>query len=186
MSRHPRAAHAIGMSDGDGSARDVQPLVRNAEPVSAVEDLTGERLVQLPEIDIVDLQSMYLEQLWYREDGTDPHFIGIAPRHRHAPIGAKRLQAAPAGFLCAHEHHGRGAIGELAAVAGRDRPAGLQHLATRVGGRQAGYRLRGRAGTHSLILSEPHLTKAGFARRLVCDDHPARERYDLIAAQTGT
>src|SRR5260370_24618831 len=147
MSRHPRAAHAIGMSDGVGSARDVQPLFRNAEPVRAVEDLTGERLVQLPEIDIVDLQSMYLEELWYREDGTDPHFIGIAPRHRHASIGAKRLQAAPAGLLCAHEHHGRGAIGELAAVAGRDRPVGPQHLATLICGPQSRDRLSGHAWT---------------------------------------
>ena len=34
---HARAGHAVGMADGDRAAVDVEPLVRNAEPVAAIE-----------------------------------------------------------------------------------------------------------------------------------------------------
>src|SRR5437868_3368731 len=42
-----RAAHAVGMAERDGAAVDVEPVVRDADLVAAVEHLHGERFVQL-------------------------------------------------------------------------------------------------------------------------------------------
>src|SRR6266581_4543250 len=39
----PRPGHAIGVAEGDRAAVDVQALVRDAEPVAAVNDLHRER-----------------------------------------------------------------------------------------------------------------------------------------------
>src|SRR5262245_14454313 len=50
---HPRAAHAVGVADRDGAAVDVEPLHRDAEPVATVDHLHRERLVELPEADVV-------------------------------------------------------------------------------------------------------------------------------------
>src|ERR1700738_1527398 len=44
-------ADAIGMTHGNGTAVDVQPLIGNAQLISAIEDLAGERFVQFPQID---------------------------------------------------------------------------------------------------------------------------------------
>ena len=53
MTREPLPAHAEWMADRDGAAIDVEALVGNAEPVAAIEDLHGERLVELPEPDVL-------------------------------------------------------------------------------------------------------------------------------------
>src|SRR5581483_954353 len=58
----PRSGHAVGMADRDRSAVDVQFFRVDAELVAAVDDLDGECFVQLPEIDVADLESMTLEQ----------------------------------------------------------------------------------------------------------------------------
>src|SRR5689334_13966160 len=41
---HPRPAHAVGMPDRDRAAIDVESVVRDAEPVAAIDHLAGERL----------------------------------------------------------------------------------------------------------------------------------------------
>ena len=48
------AADAVGMADGDRAAVDVEPVHRDAERVGAIEHLHRERLVQLPQVDVVD------------------------------------------------------------------------------------------------------------------------------------
>src|SRR5205085_1628855 len=58
MSDEPRAAHAERMPDRDRAAVHVEPFLRNAEAVAAMEDLHGERLVELPEPDVVDAQAV--------------------------------------------------------------------------------------------------------------------------------
>src|SRR5262249_38234953 len=55
---HARAAHAVGMADRNRAAVDVENLLRNAEAVAAVERLARERLVQLPQIDVIHLQAL--------------------------------------------------------------------------------------------------------------------------------
>src|SRR5881296_3502762 len=68
---HARAAHAVRMADGDRAAVDVELLHRDAELVAAVDDLHGERLVQLPEIDLIHSEAEALEESRHGEDGPD-------------------------------------------------------------------------------------------------------------------
>src|SRR3546814_2320526 len=96
---HAGTGHAVGMADGDGAAVDVQPVVRDAELVAAVEHLDGEGLVQLPQADVVDPQAVALEQLRYREDRADAHVFRLAAGDGPSAIGAETLQPAATCFL---------------------------------------------------------------------------------------
>src|SRR5207237_4323718 len=100
---HARAGHAIRMADRDRAAIDVELVVRDAEPVAAVKHLHREGLVQLPEIDVVDLEAVLREQLWHREERSDPHLVRGAAGHRDAAINAERLEAAALGLLRLHQ-----------------------------------------------------------------------------------
>src|SRR6185437_11068603 len=62
-----RAGHAEGMADGDRAAIDVVLGRIDVELVAAVEALRGERLVQLPQVDVLDLEIEALEQARHRE-----------------------------------------------------------------------------------------------------------------------
>src|SRR5579863_3888017 len=57
-----RAGHAVGMTDRDGPARDVEPVVGDAKRVTAIKNLRGKSLVQFPDADIVDRQPVPFEQ----------------------------------------------------------------------------------------------------------------------------
>src|SRR5438093_3346663 len=61
MAGHPRSGHAVGMTDCDRSAIDVKLFRVNPELVAAIDHLHRKRLIQLPQIDIIDLKSMTLE-----------------------------------------------------------------------------------------------------------------------------
>src|SRR5439155_23456541 len=89
----PRAGHTERMPDRDRAAVDVEPLGIDAEPVAAVDHLDGERLVQLPEIDVLDLETVPPEELRHREDRADPHLVGLAARHGEAAEDRERLDA---------------------------------------------------------------------------------------------
>ena len=75
---HARAAHAVGMADRDRATVDVKPLLRDAEPVAAVKHLTGERFVELPQVDVADLEPVACQKLRYREDRPNAHLVGFA------------------------------------------------------------------------------------------------------------
>ena len=123
---HARAAHAVGVADRDRAAVDVELLHRDAELVAAVEHLHGERLVQLPQADVVDLQAVALQAARNGEDRADAHLVGLAAGDREAAEDAQRLQAALAASASHHEHAGRGAVGELAGIAGGDALVGAR------------------------------------------------------------
>src|SRR5688572_20209161 len=74
----PRAGHAEGVADGDGAAVDVVLLRVDAQLVAAVEALAGEGLVQLPQVDVVHLQAMPLQQARDGEDRPDAYLVGLA------------------------------------------------------------------------------------------------------------
>src|SRR6476646_5962092 len=63
MAGETRTGHAEGMADRDRAAVDVVLLRIDAELVARIEALAGESLIELPEIDVVDLQTMALQQL---------------------------------------------------------------------------------------------------------------------------
>ena len=95
----PGAGHAIGVAQGDGPAIDIEPLAGDAQPVAAIEQLDGKGLVQLPEIDVLDLQPMPAQQLRHGEDRSDPHFVGLAAGDGEAAKESERLQATPLRIL---------------------------------------------------------------------------------------
>src|SRR5258705_10339260 len=57
----PCSGHAVGMANRDRAAIDVELFRIDPELVAAIDDLHRERLVQFPEIDIVDHKSVSLE-----------------------------------------------------------------------------------------------------------------------------
>src|SRR6267378_3172478 len=63
----PLAGHPVWMSDGNRAAVDVQSIVGDAQAVATVDHLDGERFVQLPQIDVLDLRAGLLEQLRHGE-----------------------------------------------------------------------------------------------------------------------
>jgi hypothetical protein len=80
------------VADRDRAAVDVHPVRRDAEPLLAVQRLDRERLVELPEIDVVDAEAGAFEQPRHGDDRADPHLVGLAPGDREAAEGAERLQ----------------------------------------------------------------------------------------------
>src|SRR5689334_1288366 len=77
MAGETRAGHAEGMTDRDRAAVDVVLGGIDAELVAAVQALAGKGLVELPEIDVVDLQPGALQQLRDREHRTDAHLVRL-------------------------------------------------------------------------------------------------------------
>ena len=57
----PSSGHAVGMPDRDRAAIDVELFRIDPELVAAIDHLYREGLVQFPEVDIVDLESVPLE-----------------------------------------------------------------------------------------------------------------------------
>src|SRR5882757_8065178 len=93
MAGAARAGHAEGMADRDRAAVDVELVVGNAELVAAVEHLHGEGLVQLPQVDVVHLETEALEQLGDGVDRADAHLVGLATRHYQPLVDAERREA---------------------------------------------------------------------------------------------
>src|SRR5713101_1220549 len=73
----PRAGHAIGMADRDRAAIDVELVRIDAELVAAIDHLHRIGLVELPEIYIVDLQAVPLQEPRDRGDRADAHLVRL-------------------------------------------------------------------------------------------------------------
>src|SRR2546425_291299 len=170
---HARAAHAVRMADGDGAAVDVQLLHRDSELVAAVDHLHGERLVQLPEIDLAHRDAGALEQARHGEDGPDPHLVRLAGGDGETAEDPERVQPAAFGQLRVHDDARRGAVRELAGVARGD----VALLAgDRLERREA---LGRRVGPVALVLLEQGVLDARLPARLVDHDLLRRHRHDL-------
>src|SRR5436309_11975148 len=125
-SGHARAGHPVRVPDGDLAAVRVEPLGVDAEAVAAVDDLRGEGLVQLDDVDVLELQARVLEQLRHREDRPDPHLVRLAGGEHAAAEEAERPHAERLGALRGHDERRRGAVRELGGVAGGHRTALLE------------------------------------------------------------
>src|SRR3954451_1544991 len=71
------AGAAEWVAEGDRAAVDVEPLFVDPELPGAGEDLGGEGLVQLDQVDLVDRQAGVLQRPGDRLDRPDPHEGGI-------------------------------------------------------------------------------------------------------------
>src|SRR6267142_1129116 len=78
MSRQASTAHPIGMSHCNRSPVDVQPVIGNAQLISAIKDLAGESFVQFPQINVADFVAGTLQESRYRINRTDAHLGGLA------------------------------------------------------------------------------------------------------------
>src|SRR5450631_1765452 len=112
----PCAGHPEGMADGDRAAIDVVLLGIDAELVARIQALAGEGFVELPEVDIADLEAVALQQFWHREHRPDTHFVRLATGRRPGDKAPQRLQAALLGVFGFHQYHGCCAIRQLAGI----------------------------------------------------------------------
>src|SRR5579871_5307590 len=114
----PRARHSVRMADGDRAAIDIELLGIDPELVAAIDHLHRKGLVQLPQIDVTDIESVAFEQARHREDRADAHLVRLAAGAHETLEDAERLEAALLGEPLVHEDRDRGAVRELARIAG--------------------------------------------------------------------
>src|SRR3982074_2399283 len=120
----PRAGHAEGMTDGDRAAVDVVLVGVDAELVAGIQALAGKGLIELPDVDVIDLQPLALQQFRHRVDRPDAHLVRLAARRRPGDKAAQWLEAALFGILGFHQDPRRRAIRQLTGIAGGDVLAG--------------------------------------------------------------
>src|SRR5450756_2541028 len=92
MASQALAADAVGMADGNGAPVDVQALIRDAEPVPAVNHLHGKSFVELPQVNVVHFQAQTCQHLGDGKRRADAHFIGLTTGHGKAQKTPQRLQ----------------------------------------------------------------------------------------------
>src|SRR5690606_6257636 len=173
------AGHAERVADRDRAAVDVVDVGIDAEGVAAVEALAREGLVELPQVDVVDLQALALEQPGNREDGADAHLVRLAAGDRPALERAHGLQAATLGLPGLHDHHGGRAVRELAGVAGGDELVGaLDRL-------QLGQAFEGGVRTVALVAVDDDIDDRLGAGGLVDLLHLRLDRDDLVLELAG-
>src|SRR5690606_29941514 len=114
----PGAGHAERVADGDRAAVDVQLVVVDAEVLGRRQDLRGERLVDLDQVDVVDGHPGVGERLAGRLDRAEAHDLGgqAGDAGRHDP--RQRGYAELGGLGVAHDDDRGGAVVQRAAVAG--------------------------------------------------------------------
>src|SRR5438552_11953938 len=92
VAREPCPGHAVGMTDGDRTAIDVELVRINAELVAAIDHLHRVGFIELPEINVVDLQVMALEEPWDRCDRAYAHLVRLDAGGNEPAEDAKRLE----------------------------------------------------------------------------------------------
>ena len=117
MAGEALAAHAVGVTHGDGTAVHVQTITGNAQLVAAVNHLHGKGFVEFPQINVADLEAQASQHLGDGEHGADAHFVRFAAGHGKAEKAAQRFQAFlfRQGFI--HDDAGTSAVRKLAGVA---------------------------------------------------------------------
>ncbi len=86
---HARAAHAVGMANGNSAAIDVEFVVVDTQLIAAVNHLHREGFIQFPQADVADLQAGLLEQLGHGKDRADTHLVGSATGNGHAAVNTQ-------------------------------------------------------------------------------------------------
>ena len=74
------AGHAERVTEGDGAAVDVELVHRDAEVLGRRDDLGGERLVDLDQVDVVDRHAGPRQRLAAGLDRAEAHDLGVERR----------------------------------------------------------------------------------------------------------
>mmetsp|Transcript_49411 Transcript_49411/g.145940 ORF Transcript_49411/g.145940 Transcript_49411/m.145940 type:complete len:211 (+) Transcript_49411:151-783(+) len=163
-----RACAAERVPEGDGAALWVDLLSGDLQVVDAHGRLRREGLIDLPDVDIVHLQTGLLERGGNRVGGPDAHVRRV---HADARVGAEAPDDRELHLLGdgpARQEHAGGAVGDLARVARRRGAVSLE------GGLQAPEALGGGASPRALVLRDHDLRDVSA---LVLD--PGLDRHDL-------
>ena len=142
------AGHAERVAEGDAAATGVELVPADAEVLGRRDDLGGERLVDLDEVDVVDGHAGAAEGLAAGLDRAEAHDLGVEARDTRRHDAGERGEAELLGLGVAHHDDSSGAIVERAGVAGRDRAAGAEH------GVEARELLDGGAGADAVVLAD--------------------------------
>ncbi len=160
------------MPHRDRATVDVVDLGVDSKVVAAIERLHRERLVQFPKTDVIDLETVLLQQLGDGMDRADAHLLGRIAGDCHASIETQGREAATLGQACFHQDARGGAVRELARIAGRDEAPFPHRL-------QAGKALQRRIRTIALVLGQRDLLVGNGLGLLVHDRHRRANRDDL-------
>src|SRR5262245_47011212 len=136
------------MSQRDAAAVGIRLLRRELEIARDGDRLSGERLVQLNEIDVVDPHARALEQAAHGGNGTYAHVARLDARMRPAGEPRHRLEPARPRTLRRHQDDGRSRIVETGRVARGDAALRIE------GGRELRERFHRRVAAHVLVLVE--------------------------------
>src|SRR6267142_1080339 len=162
------------MANRNRSAIDIELLGIDAKLIAAINHLHGERLVQLPEIDVVDRQTVALEQAWYRKHWTDAHFVWLATGRDEPPEYAEGFQPLLRRELVTHNHRRARPVRQLARVAAGDSKA--RPFCRFYSGKS----LRCRVRSRPLIRRQGNVLVGHNAGRLVCDCHRGLDRCQFV------
>src|SRR5262249_7385455 len=122
-----RAARADRMPEGDGATVDVDARLRDTQLPQHAERLRGERLVQLPEVDLFAPEASAGQRLLGSRPWPHAHDRRIDTGRRPGPDGRQRLEPAVLRLAIRHHYQRRRAVVDARRVAGRDRtPIGLE------------------------------------------------------------
>ena len=148
-----RAGAADRVAERNGAAVHVQALRRDGQVLQHGEDLRRERLVQLDQIEVLDLQRRSLAELPHRRHRADPHDARIHARRRPSHDACDRLHAERARVGFAREDERGGAVGDARRGArGDDSGRALDRRERSVAGARV---IRRRVGPRMLVGREP-------------------------------
>ncbi|KAF3068109.1 hypothetical protein CFAM422_008114 [Trichoderma lentiforme] len=130
--RHPRPRRSQRVSQRNRSSVRIHftllPRLHQSQLSQTINDLARKRLVNLPPVDVLLLQSQPVQQFRDRQRRPNAHLVGIAPHRRRAdklshdpPAQAELRGGAPA-----HQQRRRRAVGDLARVARGALAVGLE------------------------------------------------------------
>jgi hypothetical protein len=122
-----RAGHAERVSDGDGTAVDIQLVDRDAELLGRPQCLHRERLVDLEQVDVIDRHARVVQGLTGGLHRSESHDLRREPGDSGRDDAGERREAELPRLRVAHDDHGGGSIVEGAAVAGRDCAVRAEH-----------------------------------------------------------
>ena len=161
------------MPDGNGATVDVEKFVRDAQLVAAIQHLHRERLVELPQADVADLQAGALQQARNGKDRADAHLVRLAACHGEAAEQAQGRNAAFFRQFGVHQNADGRSVAELAGVAGGDRPT-RRHRPDLADPFQRG------VGADAFIGGNGHFLAGDMAARLVHHAHHGGHGDDLV------
>src|SRR3546814_10980896 len=88
------------MTHGYRATADIEPVIRNFQPILAVQNLHRERFIQIPQADIPDRDIEALHQLRHGKNRTTSHFVSRCASDCQARVASTWPTATLSGKTC--------------------------------------------------------------------------------------